>query len=176
MHLTNGLPVFPLGQEQIGLPLSNSHIASVPQGDGTQGLAGGWLNEQPTSGFPSNPGLHEQIGLWLAYLHWVLSPQKPGQTDKHFLLNLSQYLSSGQSELMVHCSKQSPSSGSQTVASTSGILTHSQSSQVNPGRQSRLLLHSHRGTSMQRAWWLATSQSWVAPHCPSPQGLTHFLF
>ena len=45
-------------------------------------------------------------------------------------------------------SKQSPSDGSQTVASTSGSLTHSQSWQVEPGRQSRRLLHSQRGTEI----------------------------
>ena len=48
------------------------------------------------------PGLQEQSGLWLAWLHRVFSPQKPvPQTRRHFLLNLSQYFASGQSAFWV---------------------------------------------------------------------------
>lgn len=42
-----GLPVIPLGQKQIGFPLSISHKAWTPQGFGWQGLDGaGKIDEQ----------------------------------------------------------------------------------------------------------------------------------
>ena len=90
---TKGLPVLPRGQEQIGFPLSSSHRASIPQGEGSQGLVSTGVEVQPTSALPWKPGWQEQMGLWLEGLQMVLSPQKPGHTRIHFPLNLSQYLS-----------------------------------------------------------------------------------
>lgn len=49
LQLLNGFPVKPLGQKQIGFPLSFSQSAFVPHGLGAHGFDGG---SQPICGFP----------------------------------------------------------------------------------------------------------------------------
>lgn len=49
LQFLKGFPVSPLGQKQIGLPLSSSHCALSPHGLGSHGSCGGL---QPTSGLP----------------------------------------------------------------------------------------------------------------------------
>lgn len=42
LQFLKGFPVSPLGQKQIGFPLSSSHSALIPHGLGSQGLTGDW--------------------------------------------------------------------------------------------------------------------------------------
>lgn len=61
LQFLNGFPVSPLGQKQIGFPLSISQSACKPHGLGSQGFDGG---RQPIAAFPWYPGGHLQVGWW----------------------------------------------------------------------------------------------------------------
>ena len=64
LHCSNGFPVSPFGQKQIGLPLSFSHAALTPHGFGMHGLTdSAW---QIIWGFPSKLGGHLHFASWFS--------------------------------------------------------------------------------------------------------------
>lgn len=75
LQLMKGFPVSPLGQKQIGFPLSSSQKAFCPQGLGSQGFFGGLQWDDAS---PSYPGRHLQVDWWFMVSHMAFIPHLQG--------------------------------------------------------------------------------------------------